>query len=339
VIPGVPNAVVQKIFGISYHTLKRTKKMSDCALFQNVSGYRTHQISFSVFGRMQQIVDDILPVKSGRNFRVLYTTYLHVYNKYASLAPYPVSYQHFMKYMHSLQIHHGELFGTCPHCLQKKEMDQLPNNGFTLEEASEFYDLLRHARYFPLQLNCYHLQKSHPGEGQMIITMDFTKIDLVNHYFQDLVVCITKKPPGQNIQQFYLHFLGQKREKNDVHFTLWVWKYLQQNNYFVGTTSIKLWTDGGPRHFKTSSHIYFLSHFQADIGIPFTYNFFASYHGSSVCDAVAAQAKEKIKEWMAENRDTIHSNTVLAEIIGKLTGHYPIVLPALERYSIVAINT
>jgi len=236
-----------------------------------------------------------------------------------------------MKYLHTQQIHHGELFGVCPHCQWKPEMERSANAGFTMEEASEYYDLLRHWRNFPIQLHVYHLQKSAPADGQMILTMDFTKIDLVNHYFQDLIVCITKKPPGRDVQQFYIHFLGQKREKNDVHFTLWVWRYLQQNNYFLGTSSIELWTDGGPKHFKTSSHIYFLSHFQADIAIPFTYNFFGSYHGSSVCDAVAAQAKQKIKEWMAVNREMIHTNTVLANIIGTLTGHTPIVLPPIDR--------
>jgi hypothetical protein len=121
-------------------------------------------------------------------------------------------------------------------------MDQLPAVGFTMTEAAEYYDLLQHAQTFPLQLRCYHQQKSNPSEGQIIITMDFTKIDLVNHYFQDLIVCITKKPAGRPLEQFYLHFLGQKKEKNDVFFTLWVWNYLRQNNYFTGTSSIKLWT-------------------------------------------------------------------------------------------------
>jgi hypothetical protein len=97
----------------------------------------------SPFSRMRQIVDDILPVKSGRNFQMLYTTYLHVYNQYMVLAgPNPVLYWRFMKYLHTLHIHHGQLFDSCPHCEQKKELDQSRNTGFTLEEATEYYDLL-----------------------------------------------------------------------------------------------------------------------------------------------------------------------------------------------------
>jgi hypothetical protein len=165
-------------------------------------------------------------------------------------------------------------------------------------------------------------------EGEIMLVQDFSKFDYVTHKFQDLIICIyhPDNPRGQ-----YIHFIGSPTEKNDVHFVTHVWKKLEEKGYFNGINKIYLWTDGGPKHFKLTGNINFISEWVDQSGIKVEYHFFASYHGHSVCDSLAAQAKSKADNWIAENNSSIKTAENLAAVINRVNGHSAFSVTGIAR--------
>jgi hypothetical protein len=110
-----------------------------------------------------------------------------------------------------------------------------------------------------------------------------------------IIVVLEYLVDGQRVR-YNLDFICGHTESNsnDYHFVLSVWLSLFRKidiiNHF---TSIDVWTDGGPHHFKTrycqwmwhwlSTHLFNQQRI--------THHFFVSYHGHSIADAHAASAK------------------------------------------------
>jgi hypothetical protein len=84
-------------------------------------------------------------------------------------------------------------------------------------------------------------------------------------------------------------------------------------NVFKEFDSIEVWSDGGPHHFKTR-YCQFLWHtLNCRFNITIIHNFFASYHGHSLCDSHAAQTKQAIKkEYISSEQQRMksHSNSI-----------------------------
>jgi len=70
------------------------------------------------------------------------------------------------------------------------------------------------------------------------------------------------------------------------------------NDFFDDFTLIRILSDGGGKHFKTTAMMNFFGVVQMATGKTVEYNFFESYHGHSVCDAAAAHAKKHYKMLM-----------------------------------------
>ena len=69
--------------------------------------------------------------------------------------------------------------------------------------------------------------------------------------------------------------------------------------WFHGKETVKIWSDGGGKHFKISLNIGTIKVIQDEYdGTDWVYNFFSSYHECNVCDAVGTQAKKVINEYM-----------------------------------------
>ena len=97
---------------------------------------------------------------------------------------------------------------------------------------------------------------------------------------------------------------------------------LIKSNWFNGVKTVKIWSDGGPKHFKISANMKFLLVIQQEEpNIKWIYNFFASYHGCSICDGVAAQAKETLSRTMRDTQKAIRKVPEAIEIVGKLRNH------------------
>src|SRR5690606_25957164 len=109
------------------------------------------------------------------------------------------------------------------------------------------------------------------------------------------------------------HFVANSTsEPNDYWFMIEAWKQLVELPQFQGVEIINIWSDGGGKHFKTTPTITFFARLQQTVGKTFYYNFFASHHGHSVCDAVASHAKRRLNLFM---RNTSIPITTPEEII------------------------
>ena len=69
---------------------------------------------------------------------------------------------------------------------------------------------------------------------------------------------------------------------------------------FNGCNHITIFSDGGPHHFKVSAAMVCFSQLQEKYGKTIEYNFFASYHGHSTCDTVAAHVKRYLRSKIQE---------------------------------------
>ena len=77
--------------------------------------------------------------------------------------------------------------------------------------------------------------------------------------------------------------------------------------------------------------MYYFSALLSLLAFTFNYNFFASYHGQSGCDAAAAHAKKRINLTTRDNTQFVKTNTNLAACINTLTGHSAITVDKLSE--------
>ena len=120
----------------------------------------------------------------------------------------------------------------------------------------------------------------------------------------------------------YKHFIGQVGDKNDISFVVGAWLSLFKSNWFNGASTVKVWSDGGPKHFKISANMkFFMAIQQATPEVKWIYNFFASYHGCSICDGVAAQAKGNINRTMRDIQLAIRTTPEAIKVVGKPGNH------------------
>ena len=95
-----------------------------------------------------------------------------------------------------------------------------------------------------------------------------------------------------------------------------------EENTLQNMATVNIWSDGGPKHFKISSNMKFLATLQHYYkNIDWTYNFFPPYHGCSVCDGAAAQAKKKVTTSMMDTGIAIRTSEQVVAQVGKLKNH------------------
>ena len=72
------------------------------------------------------------------------------------------------------------------------------------------------------------------------------------------------------------------------------WHIFRHNLLPPNINTLHIWSDGGPKHFKISSCIYYFSTLRHKHNINISYHFYQSYHGHNGCDASASHAKKRI---------------------------------------------
>jgi len=129
----------------------------------------------------------------------------------------------------------------------------------------------------------------------LLIIKGFSQIKFMNELLQDLVITVyyNDRSEPNGIAHDFHHFIACA--KNDFNFVCTVWN--ESFNEILTTHrphEIALWSDGCPKHFKTTRHILMWWKFFSKPKVSISYNFFASYHGHNSCDGATAQAKKAI---------------------------------------------
>jgi hypothetical protein len=80
-----------------------------------------------------------------------------------------------------------------------------------------------------------------------------------------------------------------------------------------------VWSDGGPKHFKTCNSLQFvLCQLKKQFDLKrLTWNFFGSHHGKGACDGHVAYAKSTLKR-LALSGDVVDGAGAIAEVVNKL---------------------
>jgi hypothetical protein len=157
-----------------------------------------------------------------------------------------------------------------------------------------------------------------------LVTQDFTQITFEGEFVQDLIVCIYTHDQSEKdgLKRCYRHFVGKTTDKNDISFVVGSWKVLLEENKFKNMDQIIIWSDGGPKHFKISANMRFiLSLQQAWPEVNWSYNFFPSFHGCSVCDGAASHLKQAINRTMRDEQIAIRNSQQIISVGSQLKNH------------------
>eukprot|EP00808_Paulinella_micropora_P010298 g60325.t1 len=188
--------------------------------------------------------------------------------------------------------HGASYWPRCPHCREAdkvlasfSKLQKKPN--LSEPEAKELKKAAKRVDQFALHTM---VKKSYTsllpklrrelksGGGKVVLIIDFTKFAMGNENRAiDLVfVCFYWNVTAQCVEWEYIDVVceGSRRSLRRRQTTL---------------RGVDIFSDGGPNHFKISSTIAFFSTLKAKYNlIRLRWFFFASYHGSSLCDGHAA---------------------------------------------------
>ncbi len=146
-------------------------------------------------------------------------------------------------------IHHSKSVKFCPIC--------------KLEDGNS--TSVEHKQLVKTQHNQYRNQKNDmiatgKNSNGILITQDFTQLELEGAFMQDLIICKYSfdKNAKDGLKKEYEHFVGKIGIKNDISFVVGAWMALFETNWFKKVEDVKIWSNGGPKHFKISSNMKFL---------------------------------------------------------------------------------
>lgn len=324
---GISTKIFSKIFGCSKSLISKARKSNIQILFKSYSKIRRNRIEKEL-QLMITIVDELLPVVSGRDYRILPITKRFLYERYIQeiserYRPNDVSvisYSRFYIYLKTLKIHRDKSYNLCPHCTNLIQLQKI--NQLTLMEKSIIRKLETHQKISIIQRKCYTLERQKLQQGKLLLIMDFTDIQINSLSYQDLIVVYYEKEENEILPK-YQHYIGTDGEKNDIVFVRAVLNHLKTKVLTSKYKLISIWTDGGPKHFKiTALQRYFLI-LQKTLGTntKIRYNYFASYHGCNACDALAAHAKASIRNYIQKNNILLKNSKEIAECISMVNGH------------------
>lgn len=319
-IDGLSFEKAEQIYSISKRTFDRSISDDRENIINQkyaIEANRKERISNERKEEIKNILDDILPVQSGRNYRYQEITNKTLYEKYVSLVKSgnPVSKTYFIyTILSQYNIHHSKKMKFCVYC-------EKIQNGETNSKLDNHLELVS------IQRRMYMRDKLAISSGDsstVLVTQDFTQIDLESGFIQDLIICMYSydKSSVDGLKREYKHFVGKPGEKNTISFVIGAWKELLESGWFNGIKVVKIWSDGGPKHFKISANMKFLQSVQQKYSDKiWIYNFFAPYHGCSICDGVAAQAKGILNRRSRDENIPIRKSEMVIETVQKLENH------------------
>ena len=180
----------------------------------------------------------------------------------------------------------------------------------------------RHVRAVPIQRGYYRKDRANLKEGELLIVQDYTKHDkdINTTTQQDHIVVMYWKEGGA---EHYImeHYIGSDGLKNDVRYSMHVWDILQYHERVQAATRLIVWSDNGPKHFKLTSYLSFMSHWSSATSKQVSLRFNAPYHGACVADSAAAHLKMATERHINKTGDNMKDPESLVRLANKLRSH------------------
>ena len=150
---GLTNHFMASLFSVDARTIIRSKRSTSSFHLVAVSGM-TRVRKQEAIKDMISTVNDLIPVQSGRNYRIQQVSNTTLYLQYKARASIkPVSPTKFDRYLKQLNIVHSPSHTACPYCTRRNTL--LSQATRTLAEGLELQELHFHVEAYTNQCNHY----------------------------------------------------------------------------------------------------------------------------------------------------------------------------------------
>lgn len=239
---------------------------------------------------MIEVVNEQLPVVSGRDYRLQTKTTKRLFDEYTKIAKQPMSLSTYEKYINTLKIHHSN-HHNCPVC------DDILTHPDHQQQHFNFYQYQR--RKFVEQ------KQQINAETALFIVLDFSKIN----DRQDLIISILNNEK----KYVFHHLISDKGIQNDHIFVInvfdiYIKKMIIENE---AISELIIWSDGGRKHFKNATIQHYIMNFITMLKLKAEWNFFVSYHGYNPCDLSASILKRKVKNEENNNKKVLTTPEII----------------------------
>lgn len=318
-------------------------------------GVKRQRISLELKEFIHQFIADTCHVKSGTEYHVqrctnhqLFLNYeQHIIDTFPTIdnneeeeireeerKKYRVCERTFHRIKNQLYIHRYWKYDGQFDCLRCVEFEVMKGNE-KKKNSDEYKKLEWHQMIRDHQRKQYQYQCDNVKEREMVLTIDFTKYDTKQYlplrndgeeddYITDMIgVAMTRNKESGKVDRKYIHWLCSKAGtgKNDVDYVRESLERGKRNGLFKNITKLYLWSDGGPKHFKNVYAMKMIAELIEKWGgdIQVEWNFFASYHGHSLCDSQAGVLKRKANDDQQSRRQN-HGSGVEVRSSGRALG-------------------
>lgn len=330
---GLSKKEVLETFNISERTYYRIQEDGKefCINLKYAPGIKRTRISEDQTTVAEQFLDENFPVTSGRDYRVIRLTNDNLYGIYyyycleRFMQPLGKTY-FFTTFLKKQRIHYSKDESVCKYCSEYKNLEQ--KSHLNESEKNQLKKLEAHQKRWHEQSSHYLEEKNRivneKDTQTALIIHDFTQIKVQGTFFQDMIVCFyfynEEKP--DKLERLFHHFIAPKSNTaNDSHFVFGVWREIVKKGLLQGFNKIQIYSDGGPKHYKTTSTMQFFGFLKNTLNVDLRYNFFESNHGHSICDGVAYHAKRAINIEQRNTGTAICTPDEICVIINKIKNH------------------
>ena len=275
------------------------------------------------------ILDEIMPFRSGREYRIRTKNLTETHREYQKLMEqrypdvsaysYRVFWETFAKRGDRMRFLARNSW--CPICEQirfgaiveeAKRRNDFSNIDFIWNE--DWYDQYlihkdNHLNEVHNQFKYYQNAKNkifeEKDENSFIVVQDFSKLDIEKgDTYQDQIFTVYFFDPSTDsiLSYKYVHYIDNS--KNDKYFHFKSWEALLEDFYLFrkikdnpqSQYSIILFSDGARKHYKQKFSISWMAFLEKKFeNVSFEWNFFLSNHGFNSCDAAGSHAKRRLK--------------------------------------------
>jgi hypothetical protein len=251
----------RKILGLSKSTIRRAFREKAFPFLSLKYKFNTKRKRYDI-QQVFQVIDYLIPPKSGRNYRLMETSFNDLYDKFQSMEnSIQISSSTLRRVLLKMNLHHNKCGKGCPYCIKLKST--------TLDSAKRAkYE--RHREISNLQIQKYLSIKKYLSiavDRVAVVVHDFTNLSLnSNISLQCFCVCIYKNDSTGTVHRKYRAFVAQdKSVVNDINFVSKAYTRLQDEGVFNNFDELHFWSDGGPKHFKITAMLVLFANLQENI--------------------------------------------------------------------------
>lgn len=274
------------------------------------------------------------PMASKHSYRVVTCTLGQFYDRYcefhteASPHTAALSYTSVRRYMGLFQWRFEKHPLFCPYCDSLRDlelrMDLSPEEQAKLPQLREHQLLLHQQRdsYYNTLAEIVRTQDA----TRIVAVQDFSTFFIDKEPIPVLIVVLYMYDPAStdHLSRFYRYILPttdrtrQRRMSNNTAFVATAWDKLFEEDFVLSHTHwsrLDIFSDGGPKHFKTTAQLHYWCSVKARLGAGVTirYTFFAPHHGESACDAASHHVQT-----VQHSNEALHGQFRVYEDFGRL---------------------